>query len=38
MVNACDAIEDKGEIGITSFKKDGKAHVVIQDTGVGIPP
>ncbi len=34
--NARQAIEDKGEITITTYVADQKAHVVISDNGVGI--
>lgn len=38
LVNASQAIEDKGEIRIKTFHKDGYIYVQISDTGVGIPP
>jgi len=34
--NACDAIEDKGQITITTSLKENMVHVVIHDTGKGI--
>jgi signal transduction histidine kinase len=34
--NACQAIEDKGRITITTSLKDSKVHVAIRDTGKGI--
>jgi signal transduction histidine kinase len=34
--NACQAIEDKGRITITTSMKKDKVHVVIRDTGKGI--
>lgn len=37
LINAKQAIKDKGEVTITTFKKQNKVHIVIQDTGVGIP-
>ncbi len=36
LVNAAQAIPDKGEITIRTFQKDGKVHVIIGDTGEGI--
>ncbi|NIR47655.1 PAS domain S-box protein, partial [candidate division KSB1 bacterium] len=37
LINAKQAIKDKGEITLTTSQKDGKIHIAIQDTGVGIP-
>ena len=37
LINAVQAIEDKGTITITTFQKDDYAHIQIKDTGVGIP-
>ena len=36
--NAVQAIEGKGEIRLSTFLRDGKAHIQISDTGKGIPP
>lgn len=36
IVNACDAIEKKGEICISTFEKEGSVHVMIRDNGRGI--
>ena len=38
LMNACQAIEDKGRITITTSLKKNMAHVVIRDTGKGIKP
>ena len=38
LINAKQAMNDKGEITISTYKKDGKVHVAISDTGVGIAP
>lgn len=37
IVNASQAIKEKGEITITTYRKDNKAYIEIKDTGVGIP-
>jgi PAS domain S-box-containing protein len=37
LINAVQAIEDKGKITITTFQKDDYVHVQIKDTGIGIP-
>jgi len=37
LVNACQAIEGKGEIYIRTYCEEEKVHVQIRDTGVGIP-
>ena len=37
LVNAIQAIEGPGQIGITTLQQDEKLHVVIRDTGGGIP-
>lgn len=36
--NACQAIDGKGRITITTRLEDGRAQVAIRDTGKGIPP
>ncbi|MFQ5751851.1 MAG: PAS domain S-box protein, partial [bacterium] len=36
LINAKQAIRDKGEIAITTFQKEGNVHIEIQDNGVGI--
>lgn len=38
LVNAAQAIAEKGEIFIRSWAEDGQVHVAISDTGCGIPP
>ena len=38
LMNACQAIEDKGRITITTSLKKNMAHVAIRDTGKGIKP
>lgn len=38
LINAKQAIKDKGEITITTYMKDNRAHIEISDTGVGIAP
>lgn len=38
LVNACQAIEGKGDIYIRIFEQESNAVVEIQDTGKGIPP
>jgi signal transduction histidine kinase len=38
LINAKQAIKDKGEIAITTQAEDGKVVVKIRDTGQGIPP
>jgi len=35
--NAVEAIENKGEIIVEHFYKQGRIHIKIQDTGIGIP-
>ena len=37
LVNARQAIREAGEITITTLQRDGKVHISIRDTGVGIP-
>ena len=37
LVNAIQAIEDKGTITITTFKKKNHVHIQFKDTGIGIP-
>lgn len=37
LINAVQAIKDKGTITITTFRKNGHVHIRIEDTGVGIP-
>ena len=37
LLNAVEAIEDKGKITITTFQEDSRVHIQIEDTGVGIP-
>ena len=37
LVNAQQAIADKGEIAVRTFLRDGKVYVEIMDTGKGIP-
>ncbi|NIR50336.1 GAF domain-containing protein, partial [candidate division KSB1 bacterium] len=37
LVNACQAIEDKGEIRIKTYSKDDTIYIEFRDTGVGIP-
>ena len=37
LINSNKAIKESGEITITTFQKDNRVHVAIQDTGVGIP-
>ena len=36
--NALQAIEERGEISVSTFEADDKVYVQISDTGVGIPP
>ena len=36
--NATQAIEETGEIGVSTFEADDKVFIKISDTGVGIPP
>ena len=38
LVNASQAIEEKGEVRIRTFVEDGMAKVSVSDSGVGIPP
>ncbi len=38
LVNASQAIEGEGEIGIRTVMVDEKVHIAIRDSGVGIPP
>ena len=38
LVNASQAIRDKGEIHIRTYREGGNANVAISDNGVGIPP
>lgn len=38
LVNAAHAIEDHGEIGITTWEENGFVKIAISDTGSGIPP
>ena len=37
LVNAHQAIVEKGEISVRTFLKDGKVHVAIRDSGKGVP-
>ena len=37
LINAIQAIEDKGKITITTFQQDNHVHIQFNDTGVGIP-
>ena len=37
LVNAQQAIADRGEIRVRTFLRDGKVHIEITDTGRGIP-
>jgi len=37
LINAVQAIQDKGTITITTFQKNDHVHIQIKDTGVGIP-
>ena len=37
LINAVQAIKDKGTITITTFRKNDHVHIRIKDTGVGIP-
>jgi PAS domain S-box-containing protein len=37
LVNAIQAIKDKGTITITTFRKNGHVHIQFKDTGEGIP-
>ena len=36
LVNAIEAIEDAGRITLSTFKKDDKLHVIVEDDGIGI--
>ncbi len=38
LINAIQAIEDKGVISIETFEKDGYLNIVFKDSGKGIPP
>ena len=38
LINARQSIKDKGEITITTYLKDNRAHIEFSDTGSGIPP
>ena len=38
LINAKQAIKDKGEITITTYLKDNRAYIEFHDTGMGIPP
>ncbi len=38
LINAIQAIEDKGAITIKTFEEDGRVVVKIKDSGAGIPP
>ncbi len=38
LINARQAIKDKGEITITTYLENNRAHIEFTDTGVGIPP
>jgi len=38
LINAKQAIKDKGEIAITTYLKDKKVNIEIKDNGKGIPP
>ncbi len=37
LINAKQAIRERGEITITTSQKDDEVHIVIEDTGTGIP-
>ncbi|MFC2170638.1 PAS domain S-box protein [Calditrichota bacterium] len=37
LINARQAIKEKGEITITTYHKSGKVYIEFQDTGIGIP-
>ncbi len=37
LINAVQAIEDKGEITVRTWEKEGMIHIAIEDTGCGIP-
>jgi signal transduction histidine kinase len=37
LINSNQAIGDKGEIVITTFQRDNKVNIVIEDSGIGIP-
>lgn len=37
LINAKHAIKGKGTIDITTFARDNKVHIVINDSGIGIP-
>ena len=37
LINAKQAIKDKGEVTISTYQRDGKIHIEFSDTGVGIP-
>ena len=37
LINAIQAIEDKGTITIITFQQDNNVHIQFEDTGVGIP-
>lgn len=37
LINACDAIDEHGDIAITSYFDDGDIFIDISDTGMGIP-
>jgi signal transduction histidine kinase len=37
LINACQAIPDKGKIKIKTFQKDSEIHIQFSDSGVGIP-
>ena len=37
LINAVQAIEDKGTITIATFQKDNHVYIQIKDTGIGIP-
>ena len=38
LVNACQAIEEKGMIGIKTYERNGYVYVEVRDTGRGIEP
>lgn len=37
LINSKHAIKGKGTIGLTTFSKNNKVHIVINDNGIGIP-
>ncbi len=37
-LNAVQAMRDQGELRVETGREDGRAHILVQDTGPGIPP